>query len=281
MYGSYDTYGHGESIYNIIPPKEIEQERVMMHRSKHNPKLPPTASTFGNAQTTHPMSMNIAGDAQAKIVPDKKGRTFGKAPGALRANPDDYMKKNASTSKVKTLTEIKKTQPHLLQPTELKPKLKPDVPKTSDTPVMNLVTSKNFVVANAVETILAAPKKVQQGAKDYLSKEDYGKVPKYLKNIKQDIEAEYDYIRQLQEQELQEQQSQMRGLADDERLQLIAGLKAKWEAVNTEYQGQTHLTVLDTTGKIARKEKYEAELQQIEKDIEKLNRKNIFVHRDS
>lgn len=281
MYGTYDAFAHGESIYNIIPPKEIEQERVTMHRSKHNPKLPPTGSTFGNAQTTHPICMNIAGNAEDKIVPNKKGRTFGKQPGALRANPNDYMKSNASTSKVKTLTEVKKSQPHLLQPTELKPKLKPDVPRTSDTPVMNLVTSKNFVVANAVETILAAPKKVQQGAKDYLSKDDYGKVPKYLKNIKQDIEAEYDYIRQLQEMEVQEQQSQMRPLSDDERVQLISGLKAKWEAVNTEYQGQTHLTVLDTTGKIGRKEKYEAELQQIEKDIEKLNRKNIFVHRDS
>merc|ERR1719446_2025961 len=113
------------------------------------------------------------------------------------------MKSNASTSKVKTLTEIKRTQPHLLQPTELKPKLKPDVPKTSDTPVMNLVTSKNFVVANAVETILAAPKKVTQGTKDYLSKEDYGKVPKYLTHIKNDIQAEYNYIRALQEQEME------------------------------------------------------------------------------
>merc|ERR1711907_298703 len=110
------------------------------------------------------------------------------------------------TTKVNTLSEVKRTQPHLLKPSELKPKLKPDVPKTSDMPVMNLVTSKNFVVANAVETILAAPKKVTSQAKDYLSKEDYGKVPKYLKNIKQDIQAEYDYIRQLQEQEMQEQQ---------------------------------------------------------------------------
>merc|ERR1719231_1742270 len=120
------------------------------------------------------------------------------------------MKKNTNTSKVQTLTEVKRSQPHLLQPTELKPKLKPDVPKTSDLPVMNLVTSKNFVVANAVETILAAPKKVSQGAKDYLCKEDYGKVPKYLQNIKQDIDAEYEYIAMLQQQEDEEANSQMR-----------------------------------------------------------------------
>merc|ERR1719178_71152 len=132
---------------------------------------------------------------------------MGQPIGSLKRVPSDYMKKNANTTQVQSLKDVKKTQPHLLQPTDLKPKLKPDVPKTSDMPVMNLVTSKNFVVANAVETILAAPKKVSQDAKDYLNKEDYGKVPKYLKNIKQDIEAEYDYIRMLQEQEMQAQNS--------------------------------------------------------------------------
>jgi len=277
----YDTYAHGESIYNIIPPKEIEQEKMPMYRSKHSPAVPPTGTTFGGAQTSHPVCMNISGDAQEKIVPNKGGRTMGKAPGALRNAPNDFMKKNTNTTKVQTLTEVKRAAPHLLQPSELKPKLKPDVPKTSDMPVMNLVTSKNFVVANAVETILAAPKKVSQGAKDYLSKEDYGKVPKYLKNIKQDIDAEYEYIRMLQEQEDQERLSQNRPMAEDERQQLIAGLKAKWEAVNTEYQATTHLTVLDTAGKVKRKEKYEAELSQIEKDIERLNRKNIMVSRDA
>ena len=59
------------------------------------------------------------------------------------------------------------------------------VPKASEHPVMNLVTSKNFIVpclhvdlflqsgtmrwdqvANAVEVILAAPKKVPEGAKE-------------------------------------------------------------------------------------------------------------------
>merc|ERR1719353_1907757 len=154
---------------------------------------------------------------------------MGAPPGSLKRVPSDFMKKNTSTSKVQSLTEVKKTQPNLLQPTELKPKLKADVPKTSDMPVMNLVTSKNFVVANAVETILAAPKKVSQGAKDYLSKDDYGKVPKYLKNIKQDIDAEYEYISQLQEMEAQERNSMLMPMPEDERMRLIAGLKAKWE----------------------------------------------------
>jgi len=272
-----DTYSHGESIYNMIPPKEIEQERLPMYRSQHNPKMVPTATTFGGAQSTQPMCMNISGAAQIKMVPDKKGRTMGQPVGSARNKPDDYMKKYDKTSKVQTLSQVKQAQPNILQPSELKLKLKPDVPKKEDVPPMNLVTSKNFVVANAVETILAQPKKVQQGAKDYLRKDDYGRVPKYLKNIKEDIDAEYEYIRALQEQEEEERGALMKPMGEDERLALIAGLKAKWESVNTEYQGSTHLTVLDTAGKIRRKEKYEAELSQIEKDIEKLNRKNIHV----
>merc|ERR1712048_653320 len=168
--------------------------------------------------------------------------------------------------------------PELLQPTTLKPRLKGSIPTKSEQPVMNLTTSKNFVVANAVETILAAPKKVSEGVKDYLNKEDYGKVPKYLMHIKKDIEAEYEYIRALEEQRQDLTRSQVRSLDEAERSDLIHGLKAKWEAVNTDYQATTHLTKLDTIGKTKRKEKYEAELSQIEKDIEKLNRKNIVVN---
>merc|ERR1719440_1958023 len=227
------------------------------------------------------MSMNIAGDAPLKLGPNKSGRTMGKSPGTYKSLTTNFMKKSSSTGRIETLAEIKRKRPHVLQPTELKPKLKPDVPKTSDAPVMNLVSSKNFVVANAVETILAAPKKAQQGAKDYLRKEDYGKVPKYLTNIKQDIDAEYDYIRQLQQQEEEARMAAVRPLQEDERMQLIAGLKAKWEAVNTEYQGETHITLIDSHGKQYRKEKWEAQLQQIEKDIERLNKKNIIIHQQS
>jgi len=272
-----NTYDHPESIYNIIPPKEMEVIKPPMYKSKHSSKSPPTASTFKPGGTSAPLVTNIAGEADGPAFMPQQHSTFGNKPGFNKNDPNDYMKKNAKTTSVQALNVIKKEAPHLLQPTQLKAKLKPDVPKTSDTPVMNLVTSKNFVVANAVETILAAPKKVTTGAKEYLRKEDYGKVPKYLTHIKKDIQAEYDFIMQIREQEEENQRPQVRPLEEAERLALIAGLKAKWEQVNTEYQGATHLTKLDTHGKTQRKEKNEASLSQIEKDIEKLNRKNIMV----
>eukprot|EP00928_Gymnodinium_smaydae_P078814 TRINITY_DN62888_c0_g1_i1.p1 TRINITY_DN62888_c0_g1~~TRINITY_DN62888_c0_g1_i1.p1 ORF type:complete len:318 (+),score=92.34 TRINITY_DN62888_c0_g1_i1:117-956(+) len=268
-----------ESIYNIIPPRLVHEEKPPMYKSTHSGTLPPSASTFHTKQnTTYPATSNLSGLDQSKPIPDKTHATKGKPVGSYRSTPDDYMKKQAKTGPVASLAEVKKSNPELLKPTTLKPAHHSGgIPKASEAPVMNLVTSKNFIVANAVETILAAPRKVSEGAKDYLHKEDYGKVPKYLRHIKADIEREYDYIRQMEQNQSDMYANPVRPMADEERQELINGLKAKWEQVNTEYQGGTHLTKLDTTGKMKRKEKYEAQLAQIEKDIEKLSRKNIQI----
>jgi len=56
---------------------------------------------------------------------------------------------------------------------------------------MGLVSDKNYIVANAVENILAAPKVPENKDKDYLKKKAYGKVPGYLTKIKREIDDEY------------------------------------------------------------------------------------------
>merc|ERR1712061_327712 len=249
-----------------------------MHKSKHSGTLPATDSTFHNKSTTYPAVSNLGGDYSEKVVPDSTHRGHGKANGASRNDPKNYMKGQDKTSKVQTLKEVKRTNPDQLKPSVLSKSCQPPVPRANDpAPVHNLVTSKNFIVANAVETILACPKKTTTTTKDYLRKEDYGKVPKYLNQIKSDIDAEYQYIQELQAQYDQSNGPQTSQLSEEERAGLIDGLKAKWEAVNTEYQGGTHITKLDTFGKVKRKEKQEAQLAQIEKDIEKLSKKNITV----
>jgi hypothetical protein len=274
---------HNESIYNIIPPKLYVQPKPKMHRSSHSGTIPPSASTFHMSSTTHPGISNIEGNATNHPVAHLPSRSFGKVPGSLKNDPNTYMKKFAKSCSVPSLAEVKATNPQQLKPTHLAPRLKAGafIPSKDEPPVMNLVSQKNFIVANAVETILAQPKKVSQGAKDYLNKEDYGKTPKYLHNIKRDIDAEYDYIRQLHQQNEDDAAAGVRPLDDEERQQLIGGLKSKWEAVNTEYQGGTHITKLDTMGKMKRREKQEAELAQVEKDIEKLNKRGIHIHMDS
>jgi hypothetical protein len=54
------------------------------------------------------------------------------------------------------------------------------VPKKEEKPIMGLVSDKNFIVSNAVENILAAPKLPTNSDKDYLKKKNYGKVPQFL-----------------------------------------------------------------------------------------------------
>ena len=44
---------------------------------------------------------------------------------------------------------------------------------------MGLRSNKNYIISNAVENILSAPK-VSKEQVDYLSKKDYGRTPSYL-----------------------------------------------------------------------------------------------------
>lgn len=75
---------------------------------------------------------------------------------------------------------------------------KVNVPKATEKPIMGLVSDKNFIVSNAVENILAAPKLPGSSDKDYLKKKNYGKVPKFLQKIKKEIEDEYQLVREMQ-----------------------------------------------------------------------------------
>jgi hypothetical protein len=265
-----------ESIYNIIPPKIVALPKPPMHKSKHKGTLPPTASTFGQTGTTVPMLTNLSGGSD-KLFDRQGHRSMGKAPGRNASDPQTYLTKKSRSSSVPSLPQIRRDHPERLQPSKLKTKNKPKIPKVDEQPIMNLVSSKNFIVANAVEVILAAPSKAKATDKDYLHKEDYGRVPKYLESIKQDIAAEYEYISLMQQKE----ESPVRLMTDDEKKVLMQGLKAKWETVNHEYQAITHITQLDTVGKVKRKETMEATLSQIEKDIQRLNRKTIYVDRYS
>jgi len=263
----------------MIPPTFMQMPKPPLHRSSHSGQIPPTASTFHQVHTSHPLVSNLDGNFSTKVVRDKSHSTFGLRHGSYGNDATNFMKKMSKSCSVPSLAEVKKSNPDLLVPKTLHSSSKKGgPPKRGDVkPVMNLVTSKNFIVANAVETILSAPKKTSVEVKDYLKKEDYGKVPRYLTQVKNDIDAEYEYIRQLEQQRMDEEASSIRGIDDEERLALIAGLKQKWEQQNTEYQRETHKLKIESMGEIKRKEKNEALLQLYEKDIEKLSKRGLAV----
>merc|ERR1719235_2855326 len=95
-----------ESIYKIIPPTVVKPEKPPMYKSSHKGSIPPTGTTFGQAGTSHPMLMNLSGEAQDRLVSQKKSKTFGKAPGSLQPDPNNFQKKRSSS--VPSLPTVKR-----------------------------------------------------------------------------------------------------------------------------------------------------------------------------
>lgn len=86
--------------------------------------------------------------------------------------------------------------------------------------------------------------------------------------------------------------AQARGLADitcmptrrsldilQERLKILAGLKQRWTELNKQYVQNTSFVISTERGRL-RKENLEAQLTQVEKDIEKMSKKNIVIQEE-
>jgi len=81
---------------------------------------------------------------------------------------------------------------------------------------------------------------------------------------------------QAQEEEMRERRKYL--LPEEERQQLIDALKKKWDVLHHDYQSIiTKVTKVNPLGLKNMKENLEKEMEQIEKDIDKLNKKYIFV----
>ncbi len=158
---------------------------------------------------------------------------------------------------------------------------------------MGLKTCNNYILANATKAIIQKPKVVKE-EELYTKKETYGKVPRYLNDVKKQIEREQKLIDECVREQKQKQQQQEHGieggvsqeneddytiLDEQERHALIDALKSKWDYVNSTYQKICHRVSIDSLGDIKRKEAQEADLQQLEEDIERLSRPGmIYVH---
>jgi len=166
---------------------------------------------------------------------------------------------------------------------------RPPVPKHDEKPLLGIRTNKNFINTNAVENIMSVSKKPLPKYVDtkngdtklletsgmfpkYTKKPDYGEVPEYLKKRNAEVrraQEEYDaYIRERMKQ------GAMQQLTEEERMGIINGLKQNWEELHHQYQGLSVVT--DTTPKKNRKERMEAEMKQLERDIELIEKHKVI-----
>lgn len=244
-----------ESIYNLVPREYTAPLKLPMHRSQHDPSHGVTGSTFGCHGTTR-----LPG---AGAIVKKSGAIFG--PNSLAE----------SDTKHKSAINAIKAEAESKEPFRYKDKTRGPVPKPEDRPVHGITSNKNYVTANAVEVILSVPRHTKQPELNYLEKEDYGKIPEYLKHVKEEVKRENEMVENYVREQMGTQEREpdrYEEVGDSEREQLIYALKLKWEAVNKKYQKITHLVQLDTLGQVRRKETLEHELKTLEADIEKLQR---------
>uniref|UniRef100_A0A2S2NDN5 Enkurin n=1 Tax=Schizaphis graminum TaxID=13262 RepID=A0A2S2NDN5_SCHGA len=100
----------------------------------------------------------------------------------------------------------------------------------------------------------------------YVSKKNFGKTPPYIKKIIKEKEmeklAEVERVRAIK--------PPLRYLPEEERKELLKGLKTNWDELYTEFLLLPMVT--DSVPKVNRKARIENELNNLEKDINLLER---------
>ena len=246
-----------ESIYNLIPIPLQKTKKEKRYKSRHDPLqkinhslLKENGPNLGNAVKCHAdpsqfLKRGAAVQNKPTLVPLSKSGSVGSGERKENVNPFAY---------------------------PLVCKSKPLVPLKHERPIMSLHASKNFITANAVDVILKVPLAAVSKEPSYINKDDFGKVPGYLKDVKKEIISENelidDFVRQ-QMSDLQDRPDYVEELPEEVRENLIEKLKSKWDAVNKKYQVLCMHTIYEG-GKKAQKEGYEVEMNGIESDLEKL-----------
>ncbi|XP_072179137.1 enkurin-like [Diadema setosum] len=247
-----------ESIYNLIPQEEVKPEKQPRYNSK--------------------FKSTVKVEVKSNKAPNK---TMGPAKVELK-KPEEFVKKHSKEPQLPGKKPFKYPDEDTRRPA---------VPKREEKPLMGLKSNKNFVTTNAVENIMSVPKKPAANFVDtvngathpltpsglmpkYVKKKGYGEVPTYLQKRKEEVERaqeEYDeYIREHY------RRGAMKCLTEEERRAIMDGLKKNWEEIHHQYQGLSVVT--DTAPKKARKERMEAEMKQLERDIELLEKhKTIYI----
>jgi len=246
-----------ESIYNLIPREEIKHQKPPRHTSK------------------------FRGNVKEEVNTNKaEYKTMGQAKVPTRP-PDNFLKKHEKEPQLPDKSGFKYPDDESRRPA---------VPKQTDKPVMGLRTTKNFITQNAVENIMSVPKKPEKNFVDtrggdkqalersgmepkYVHKKEFGKTPGYLSKRQEEMRrAQEEYDEYVAEHF---RRGAMKQLSAEQRNEILQGLKHNWEEIHHQYQGISVVT--DTAPKKNRKERMEAEMKQLERDIETLE-KHKFIY---
>lgn len=166
-----------ESIYNLLPPKQILPVKDKLYKSMYPYWIAPTGSTFILKNTSYPGVANMGGSVSfPRGAHPIKGNwsTIGRPKGGYKQPPEQFIKKGHQYKILPPQERVRSTF-------EVR---KPPVATVRDKPIMGLRAEKNYVTANAMDVVLMETKhksiKKDEDLDYYINKKNYGKVPKYI-----------------------------------------------------------------------------------------------------
>ena len=264
-----------ESIYNLLPSKNILPEKERMYHSKYPAWIAPTASTFILQNTSYPGVANTGGSLRYPRGAHPiygNWRSMGLPKGGYKINPEKFYRKNHQykilpppVEKIKSNNEVKK----------------PAIINSNEKPIMGLKSQKNYVTANAIDNILMEPRKIKlPSEKDldfFLTKKNYGKIPNYLKRAKSANQRNLDEKLRVQN-ENERYRNKMKKVLDNKELQLLReGLVKKLDELQKTYGRISHRNKFDTLVSKNYKEGLEKEMEQVKKDLESICKEIVTV----
>ena len=254
-----------ESIYDLIPAPPASTRKAALYHSRHPYSTPPTASTFGASIATATLITNSGGDYSnpAKVHAHIKAfAEFG--PKALHtADPAGFMDAHSKHPALPSPTKAPYTD-------RRKPPL--------DTAAIPLTSksARNFIAENTSKAVASSPPTPAPTAPPrYRLKAEYGQVPAYLSEVRAAVAEEKEMVERLVQPPAV---SRAELLGEEERRELVQGLKGRWEELMRDYQVLTHMSSHTLSmGNLKRKEELERKLSDTEKAIKKIDDKPFVL----
>ncbi|KAL0233695.1 hypothetical protein PCE1_002204 [Barthelona sp. PCE] len=233
-----------ESIFDLVPEIEAAVHKPKPYTSKF--KKTTRKEYFSNKR-----SMGSMGPLKVE-----------------RPNPHKFLKSKQFENRNATLRPSTGSKKKI--------KRKEPLPPKGDHGILAPTTEKDFIKTNIITAKTMKKGARPQSPLNWTKKPHYGEVPEYLTHVKDEIADEYTVLAQMEETQLYEDEPQLHVLGEEEKEELIMGLKSRWDEVWHTYQS-LGLVSDDLESQIMRKEEHEKELDRIEAEIEMLSKPYVIV----
>ncbi|KAG0612302.1 hypothetical protein M758_6G016800 [Ceratodon purpureus] len=252
-----------ESVFNVIKPPP-EKRRRSPARAPDNAPNPMTVRHL-----LWKMKNNL------KI---REAATFGRPPGSSTRRPRRFLKKHSKEPRLSDPHRIIRNGGGSVSDRCMSKKDPlPDLEKNP--PKYGLKSDTDYITANAVMVIRAKPNRAHWPKKEKPPMTDpgFGRLPAYLTKRKKELAQKASKNSPKNQGECQHPGT--RRLDGDEKQTIINGLKIKWAVLNAEYQRLPFIA--DTDAQKIRRNRYEDELENLQRDISLLSRKVVLVSEKS